>query len=229
MKKLEKGGLVRIITPLAERVMFVNHIITTADDKLVGGRGEIVEVNGKKIKFNANGNIYTTDYTGWQLRKITNMERGATFSDDRKYRYKLYRIWDIRKPYAIFVGLNPSKGDEKNDSRTIKKVMDIARLNGYGGIIMINLFGLVSPDPTKLIKHPDVMGENLLFLMEMARTKNDVIFCWGYLPSGGLKPYLFNTRLFPIAHCLGINKDGSPKHPLFLKSDTKIIRYERTF
>ena len=33
---------------------------------------------------------------------------GAEFSEGRKYRYALWRIWDSSKPLVMFIGLNPS-------------------------------------------------------------------------------------------------------------------------
>ena len=34
------------------------------------------------------------------------------------------------------------------------------------------------------------------------------------------------TQMFPNAMALFINKNGSPKHPLYCKSETKIIKWE---
>lgn len=39
------------------------------------------------------------------------------------------------------------------------------------------------------------------------------------------------TQAFKAAsyemRCLGTNKDGSPKHPLYIKSDTQLIQWEK--
>ncbi len=39
--------------------------------------------------------------------------RGANFSDDRVYRYRLWRQWERHAPVANFLMLNPSYADEK--------------------------------------------------------------------------------------------------------------------
>jgi hypothetical protein len=39
--------------------------------------------------------------------------KGATFSPDRAYRYKLWRTWDQSLPTLAFVMLNPSTADEE--------------------------------------------------------------------------------------------------------------------
>lgn len=44
-----------------------------------------------------------------------NMQKSAVFSEWRKYRYSLKRIWDDQKPYVLFIGLNPSTADEESD------------------------------------------------------------------------------------------------------------------
>lgn len=58
---------------------------------------------------------------------------GADFSNDRKYRYALWRIWDRTKPLVMFIGLNPSTANETENDPTIKSVGRISKNNGYGG------------------------------------------------------------------------------------------------
>ena len=55
------------------------------------------------------------------------MECSAVFSQDRKYRYVLTRVWDKNKPMLVFVGLNPSIADETKDDPTIKKCIKFAQ------------------------------------------------------------------------------------------------------
>ncbi len=38
--------------------------------------------------------------------------RGAIFSDDRKYRYALWRVWSITKPPLMMIGLKHSVANE---------------------------------------------------------------------------------------------------------------------
>jgi hypothetical protein len=44
---------------------------------------------------------------------------GAVFSDCRKFRYALWRMWDGDKPLVMIIGLNPSTADEKVNDPTI--------------------------------------------------------------------------------------------------------------
>ena len=68
------------------------------------------------------------------------MKSHATFSSCKKYRYSLFRIWDEDKPLVLFIGLNPSTADEKEDDPTIRRCINFAKQWGYGGLIMGNLF-----------------------------------------------------------------------------------------
>jgi hypothetical protein len=43
------------------------------------------------------------------------MKKSAILSECRTYRYELWQIWDESKPYAMFIGLNPSTADETDD------------------------------------------------------------------------------------------------------------------
>jgi hypothetical protein len=56
-------------------------------------------------------------------------KRGAEFSPCGKYRYALWRIWDFKKPLAMFIGLNPSTADASKDDPTIKRVRATAVLS----------------------------------------------------------------------------------------------------
>ncbi len=51
-----------------------------------------------------------------------NLNSGALFSDDRVYRYALWRTWSPSQPSVMFIGLNPSTADESQDDPTIPAV-----------------------------------------------------------------------------------------------------------
>jgi len=80
------------------------------------------------------------------------MKSHATFSPCRKYRYSLFRIWDEDKSLVLFIGLNPSTADEKEDDPTIRRCINFAKQWGwgYGGLIMGNLFSFRATQPSDL-------------------------------------------------------------------------------
>ena len=78
------------------------------------------------------------------------MERGAKFSLDRVYRYRLWRFWDKRKGIVLFIGLNPSTADEKVNDPTIRRCIGYAMDWGYGGMLMGNIFAYRNTYPETL-------------------------------------------------------------------------------
>src|SRR5688572_27063956 len=152
---------------------------------------------------------------------------GAYFSDDRKYRYALWRIWDNSKPLVMFIGLNPSTANETDNDPTIKSVCRIAKNNGYGGVYMMNCFAYVTTDP-KLLMHnlmSDEWNNNMLTII--ASKCKDVVFAWGnfdVVKELGRDVEL--CKMFPEAKALFINKNGTPKHPLYVKSNIEPVKFE---
>ena len=55
---------------------------------------------------------------------------GAVFSDCRKFRYALWRMWDEDKPLVMIIGLNPSTADEKVNDPTIKPAASVLPVHG---------------------------------------------------------------------------------------------------
>lgn len=152
---------------------------------------------------------------------------GADFSSDRKYRYALWRIWDKEKPLAMFIGLNPSTANETNNDPTIRSVGRICKNNSYGGFYMMNCFAYITSDP-KLLKHNPMSDEwNNNMLTVIASKCKDIVFAWGnfsVVKETGRDKEL--AEMFPKAKALFINKNGSPKHPLYCKDNTVLIPFK---
>ena len=84
--------------------------------------------------------------------------RHAVFSPCRTYRYALSRVWAADKPYALFIGLNPSTADETLDDPTIRRCIDFAKRWGYGGLVMANLFAYRATNPSEMKAATDPVG-----------------------------------------------------------------------
>lgn len=147
----------------------------------------------------------------------------AQFSDCRKYRYALWRIWDEDKPRVMFVGLNPSDANEIENDPTIRRVINFARSWGYGGVYMCNLFAYITPYPKELNNVDDLIKDNDKWLLEVSKQCDKVVFAWGSFDVNGRDEQM--KKMFPNAEALIINKNGSPRHPLYVKSDVKLIRF----
>lgn len=152
------------------------------------------------------------------------MRKKAFFSDCGKYRYQLYRIWDEALPLAMCVGLNPSTANSDDNDPTIERLIALLKGNGYGGFHMMNLYGLISSNPEDLRKHSNPVGENYKWVYPIRDLCDSVIFCWGNFKQA----QHFGKKLiakYPEALCFGVNANGSPKHPLYLRANTKILKY----
>lgn len=146
------------------------------------------------------------------------IERGADFSADGNYRYKLWRIWDADKPKAMCIGLNPSTANGDKNDATISILIRMLKTLGYGGFYMTNCFAYITSNP-KLLKHNPMSDEwNNNVLTTTAFRCSDVIFAWGgfdVIKKTGRDKELI--EMFPNAKCFDKSKDGSPIHPLAMQ------------
>lgn len=150
---------------------------------------------------------------------------GAHFSNCRNYRYVLWRVWDVSKSRIMFIGLNPSTANEISDDPTIRRVKKMAQDWGYGGVYMTNLFALVATHPYELLQCPDPINGNDEWLIKIASITGDIIFAWGNFKIAQERAKKV-IEMFPNAKALQINKNGSPKHPLYVKGDVVPILYQ---
>lgn len=154
------------------------------------------------------------------------VESGAIFKQNRRYRICLWRIWDRSKPLVLFIGLNPSTADESENNPTIRSVINIATYNGYGGVYMMNCWPFVSTDPDAINIHGFKEFNDDWWFEYLKNRCKDVVFAWGnfkIVEQTGRGDEL--RKIFPTAKCIGRNKNGSPKHPLYQRKDSKLIKY----
>lgn len=147
------------------------------------------------------------------------IKKDALFSQDRKYRYTLTRIWIPEKSYVCFVGLNPSTADENIDDPTVRRCINFAQAWGYGGLMMMNLFAFRSTDPKQLYTEIDPVGsQNDFYLQFVSAQAGITIIAWGV--KGGFHARdMAVIKLLTRPHYLTLTKDGYPGHPLYLKAD----------
>lgn len=152
--------------------------------------------------------------------------KGAHFSECGLYRYSLWRVWDESKPLVMFIGLNPSKADSKEDDNTIKRVRAIAEFNGFGGFYMCNCYSYISTNPKMLkMETLDAMMENARHISSCAQGVSEVVFAWGNFKQVTKELSDKLRAKFPNAKALHINNSGSPKHPLFCRAKSPLIPF----
>ena len=149
------------------------------------------------------------------------IDNGAEFSRCRNYRYALWRIWDKNKPIVMFIGLNPSSANESCDDPTIRRVKRFAFDWGFGGVYMMNLFAYVTPYPEELKKCVDSLGDNNSWLKKINLKCDKTIFAWGSFNEATERAKEV-VEMFD-GYALVINKNGTPRHPLYVKADIEPV------
>jgi hypothetical protein len=131
----------------------------------------------------------------------------------------LRRVWDETKPFVLFIGLNPSTADEKEEDNTSRICINYAKRWGYGGLLMGNLFAYRSTDQKALRSVPDPLGPDNDVWLGKLQSEADLVIC-AWTKSGkfiGRSQHVLSLLKNP--HCLIQGKDGSPLHPLYKKAD----------
>lgn len=155
----------------------------------------------------------------------------AVISADGLYRYELHRSWGAG-PVVEFIMLNPSTADAEVDDATIRRCIGFAKQWGYGALVVRNLYAYRATDPGELVNIEDPVGpENREYLGRDGADRT--IAAWGAHPAadGWWSGYPFGWQRHVIKrrrlYCLGINANGSPKHPLYVPADRALTRWER--
>ena len=146
------------------------------------------------------------------------MEKKAIISECGKYRYELYRTWDMEKKQVLFIMLNPSTADDKENDLTTIRCINYARKWGFGGIMIGNIYPFRAKKPKDLRKWTNNCGKdehnalfvNIAHVKQMASCTDLVVCAWG-CNHPGMPEWLE----IPDLHYLELCKDGvTPKHPL---------------
>ena len=146
------------------------------------------------------------------------ISRSANISNDRQERFSLSRIWDLNKPKILYIMLNPSYADDEFDDPTIRRLIFFSKKFKYGGFYVANLFTQITPYPKFLNIESSIQKNNLKVIKDLVLKSKTIVYAWGNLVS---EPREL-MKLIESPLCFGINKNGTPKHPLYLRSDTKL-------
>lgn len=156
----------------------------------------------------------------------------AKFSDCGRYRQELWRRWEGPTGYALFIGTNPSVACHLTDDPTCLREWKRAERMGLS-YAKANVLDARLTDSRQLhrLDFPPCSDANLPAIMRLAKDAAIIVACWGRLHSSmqhhaeRVETALRNDG--HALHCLGRNNDGSPKHPLYLRSDAELIEFTR--
>lgn len=135
------------------------------------------------------------------------------------YRYSLTRVWDASQPTITFVLLNPSTADAIDLDPTLRRCMNFASRDGFGSMILLNLYAYRTPSPAVMLAASDPVGpENDSVL---ANATGTVVAGWGTNASPARVAHVL--KLLPPLKALKITKSGHPQHPLYVKGDSALV------
>jgi hypothetical protein len=162
--------------------------------------------------------------------KMTAIKKTAILSDCGAYRYRLGRIWNPSLEAAVFILLNPSTADDKEDDRTINKCVKFATLWGCGSIEVVNLFAFRTKKPHEMKKAMEPVGiDNERHIRDAVAAATGAIVCaWGNHGSHRDQDLIVLGWLRELnvkALCLRMTNRGCPEHPLYIPYETPLISY----
>ncbi|WP_397537184.1 DUF1643 domain-containing protein [Rummeliibacillus pycnus] len=151
------------------------------------------------------------------------------FDESKQHRLKLICTWDESLPVCLFILLNPNTVELENCDQTTDKCIKIASYNGYGSIVIVNLFSLRTPTSKKLLA-VDVRSipQNIEIVKQSIDETDMIIAAWGeegtwfnanypilkYMEDTGKKLYHLHTDSF-----------GWPMHPISIKAVINFKEY----
>jgi len=162
-----------------------------------------------------------------RLRLPEGVRGGATFSDCGRYRQALTRDWTpegARPRTVLFVGMNPSVADADASDPTCHRELGFARDWGYTRYLKGNVLDWRATSPRDL-PAPDLAASpaNIPALRAMAEESELIVMAYGKLHAR--YAILVAEAIAALAatgrplRCFGRNKDGSARHPLYLRKD----------
>jgi hypothetical protein len=161
--------------------------------------------------------------------KTTFLEQGATFSEDKLYRYNLWRRWGSKSSEKVtFVMLNPSTADAEKFDPTVRRCFGYACDWGFGIMEVVNLFAFRSTYPAMLSKVGDPVGpENDAVILKAVKESDLVVAAWGIHGRLYGRDLMVQRLLEGVKdlHCIGTTKAGAPLHPLHQPKRLRPVLY----
>lgn len=157
------------------------------------------------------------------------VDGAAIFSPDGRHRYQLTRHW-AQGPRVCFVMLNPSTADAESDDPTIRRCIAFARAWEYGGVVIVNLFGLRAIHPSDLLKvsFAERIGpENDSWILRAHATSERTVAAWGEHRAIGERDRDVIRLLDAPLYCIALTNRGRPRHPLYLKGSSRVANWPR--
>lgn len=152
--------------------------------------------------------------------RLSEVTRRAVFSRCGRFRHLLERQWSPQGPRLGFVGLNPSTADGDHDDPTTRRCMGFARAEGFGSLVLVNVFAWRATRPEDLrAAGPPVSASAQRARRRALADCDAVVACWGAVPwarEPARRTLHSILRIQGAVFVLGLSRAGHPRHPLYL-------------
>ncbi|RWQ21779.1 DUF1643 domain-containing protein [Mesorhizobium sp.] len=160
----------------------------------------------------------------------------AIFSECGKYRYRLDRAIGEGPPLG-FILHNPSTAGATSDDPTSRRGIGYAKMLGFGRLIFINPWAMIATQPRDLWLAEDPVGPQndthiRNVVAEVSKAGGKIVAAWGSIKPPAAKRASANSRIATLVamiegnggqlYALGVNRDRSPKHPLYVRKDATL-------
>jgi len=163
----------------------------------------------------------------------------ASFSFDRRYRFKLRRTFEGSGLVGLvnFVMLNPSTADATENDPTVVRCQGFARRWGFRGLTITNLYALRATKPAALWAVGDPigippLGDNDDWLRLAAVECDRLVVAWGGAAERsraehvlGILSHVALRRAWARPMCFGVTRSGEPFHPLYQRRDAELVAF----
>ena len=131
----------------------------------------------------------------------------VAYSDDRKHRYMLKRVWNKEKPIACVITIQPSMANNLSmDMTTFLTINGVTNLEDYGGIIIVNLFSIITSKlHMRWARDIDINDpENDNYIKKAAEEASVIILAYG---KGVLNNVRITNRIDQVLKLLSKHQD----------------------
>jgi hypothetical protein len=170
-----------------------------------------------------------------RLKLPDGVKGGATYSPCGRYRQSLSRDWTpegAAPRTVLFVGMNPSVASAEVSDPTCHRELIFARDWGFTRYLKGNMLDWRATSPRDLPTDAAACSPaNIPALLAMAQEAEIVVLAYGKLHAryqGVVQAVIGSiAETGRPMKCFGFNKDGSAKHPLYLRKDAVLVDYQQ--
>jgi hypothetical protein len=126
--------------------------------------------------------------------------------------------------------MNPSTAEADVDDPTIRREVGFTKAVGMRGYRKVNVMDYRATNPKTLRLVEPCSSRNVEIIAELARRASIIVAAWGRLPKPLRKYETAVIEALPASRiilCLGVNQDGSPKHPLYVPGSAVLTPWQR--